>query len=99
MLDELQTFLHLPEKLTLSEALKSIESVVGKDGRALWLGTKKSIIDAYIRPYAGGDPVTQHLDKYHIPCEALLISDLGSDGQLYIMPNTAYTHMNQPVNS
>jgi hypothetical protein len=93
MLDELQTFLHLPEQLSLSDALRSIQSIVGKDGRALWLGTKKNIIDLYIRPSADADSVTQHLDRYHIPSEALLISDLGRDGQLFIMPNTAYTRM------
>lgn len=86
ILQEAQAALNLPvEKVTqdldasLKKIFQEIDRRFGPDAIAIWLGCRTCVIENYCEP--GEEP-----DEYRIPDSAIVISDLGEEGQLFLTP-------------
>jgi hypothetical protein len=86
MIQEAQTALNLPVENEIQVPAKSLKSLIyeienrfGPDAVAIWLGCRSCVIQNYGEP--GEEP-----DEYKIPDSAIVISDLGDEGQLFLMP-------------
>jgi hypothetical protein len=86
MIQEAQSALNLPVEKEILDTAKSlklliyeIENRFGPDAVAIWLGCRSCVIQNYCEP--GEEP-----DEYKIPDSAIVISDLGDEGQLFLMP-------------
>jgi hypothetical protein len=86
MIEEARSALDLPvEKeikdpaVSLKNVLNEISNRFGPNAIAIWLGCRSCVIENYCEP--GEEP-----DVYKIPDSAVVISDLGDEGQLFLMP-------------
>jgi hypothetical protein len=86
MIQEAESALNVPvEKeikdpaISLKKVLYEIDNRFGPDPVAIWLGCRSCVIENYCEP--GEEP-----DEYTIPDSAIVISDLGDEGQLFLMP-------------
>lgn len=86
---------------TVSDINKAIEQKLGKDYQCLWL-CSNPLDTVYL--YSDGHkqyksihdiPNNIKIDKYHIPSTAILLSDIGVDGQLFAVPNNYQWHSEQ----
>jgi hypothetical protein len=90
MIEEAQMALNLPTRRavrnpdSLHDILSEIDRRFGQDAVAIWLGCRSCVIENYCEP--GEEP-----DEYQIPDSALVISDLGEEGQLFLMPRKDYS--------
>lgn len=69
---------------SLHEIFSEIDRRFGPDAVAIWLGCRPCVIENYCEP--GEKP-----DEYQIPDSAIVISDLGEEGQLFLMSRKDYT--------
>lgn len=79
ILDELREVLGLPGSATLEQSLSAIRDRFGEDSKAIWLGTEEAVRELYCEREE--EPIA-----VEIPEDAVLISDLGYDGQLFLFP-------------
>jgi hypothetical protein len=86
MIQEAQSALNLPVEKEILDPSKSLRLLVyeiedrfGPDSIAIWLACRSCVIQNYCEP--GEEP-----DEYKIPDSAIVISDLGDEGQLFLMP-------------
>jgi hypothetical protein len=86
MIQEIQSAFDLPVEneikdpaSSLKKVLYEIDSRFGPNAVAIWLGCRSCVIENYCEP--GEEP-----DEYKIPDSAVVISDLGDEGQLFLMP-------------
>lgn len=56
------------------------------DARVIWLGLGENVKEHYCEP-------SKEPDEYKIPKKAIIISDLGDEGQLLLMSNDDYDEM------
>ena len=86
----------LPPSAGLEQILKEIDQRFGEDAKVIWLATKNSVKDYYLdnemddNASMSEEEKEAAIDKYAIPNKALLIVDLGYDGQLFLMENQDY---------
>jgi hypothetical protein len=91
---EIAERLGLPRNSSLEEINEQIDRRFGPDAKVLWLTTKEGVkwyltenaednIDSRMSP----EEIDAAIDRYKIPDNALLVVDLGSDGQLFLMSN------------
>ena len=72
---------------TSTDVINKLDPILGSDFQCLWLATNvldvaEFYTDGHKRPKSIQD-VDVPIDKYYIPSTAILISDIGSDGQLF----------------
>lgn len=67
-------------RVWMEAAEREIERRFGADSKAIWLGTRSDVRTRYCTP--GEKPV-----QYAIPKGAMVMSDLGSDGTLFLFPS------------
>jgi hypothetical protein len=86
MIQEVQSAFNLPVEneikdpaTSLKKVLYEIDNRFGPNPIAIWLGCRSCVIENYCEP--GEEP-----DEYKIPDSAVVISDLGDEGQLFLMP-------------
>lgn len=79
ILDELREVLGLPGSATLEQSLSAVRDRFGENSRAVWLGTEEAVRELYCG--VGEEPIA-----VEIPGNAVLVSDLGHDGQLFLFP-------------
>ena len=75
---------------TSTDVINELDSILGSNFQCLWLATNvldvaEFYTDGHKRPKSIQD-VDVPIDKYYIPSTAILISDIGSDGQLFAVP-------------
>ena len=80
-----------PESGDLLEAIDAIKSTVqkrfGKDAKVMWLTSKTGVRDNY---------ESRHPSSYSIPKAARIISDIGTQGQLFLMREPDFYDMVAP---
>ena len=81
---EIAQRLGLSKNATLAEIGSEIDKRFGSDAKVLWLATKEGV------KYYLDNGRIEDVDKYKIPENALLIIDLGYDGQLFVMNKADY---------
>jgi hypothetical protein len=84
MIQEVQTALDLPPRekdpaSSLKRIFQEIDYRFGPDAVAIWLGCRSCVIENYCER-------EEEPDEYRIPDSAVVISDLGDQGQLFLMP-------------
>ena len=86
----------LPPSAGLEQISKEIDRRFGKDSKVIWLATKNSVKEYYLdnemddNASMSEEEKEDAIDKYTIPDKALLIIDLGYDGQLFLMTSQDY---------
>jgi len=96
--------LGLPANANLKQIWDEIDRRFGKDAKVLWLATREGVKyyldsenedlpDEYRK---GGD---ESVDQYTVPPDALLLTDLGYDGQLFLMTNRDFQQMENSATS
>lgn len=75
---------------TSTDVINELDSILGSNFQCLWLATNvldvaEFYTDGHKRPKSIQD-INVPIDKYYIPSTAILISDVGSDGQLFAVP-------------
>lgn len=75
---------------TSTDVINKLDPILGSDFQCLWLATNvldvaEFYTDGHKRPKSIQD-VDVPIDKYYIPSTTILISDIGSDGQLFAVP-------------
>lgn len=77
---------------TSTDVVNELDAIVGSDFQCLWLANNMLDVAEF---YTDGHQrlksiqnINVPIDKYHIPSTAILISDVGSDGQLFAVPKT-----------
>jgi hypothetical protein len=84
MIQEVQTALDLPSRekdpaSSLKRIFQEIDYRFGPDAVAIWLGCRSCVIENYCGP-------EEEPDEYRIPESAVVISDIGDEGQLFLIP-------------
>lgn len=77
---------------TSTDAINKLDTILGSDFQCLWLANNMLDViefytDGHKRPKSIQN-INSSIDKYYIPNTAILISDIGSDGQLFAVPQT-----------
>ena len=77
---------------TSTDVVNELDSILGSDFQCLWLANNildviEFYTDGHKRPKSIQN-INSLIDKYYIPNTAILISDIGSDGQLFAVPQT-----------
>lgn len=77
---------------TSTDVIDALTTILGSDFQCLWLANNMLDIaefytDGHKRPKSIQN-INVLIDKYYIPSTAILISDVGSDGQLFAVPQT-----------
>lgn len=77
---------------TSTDAINKLDTILGSDFQCLWLANNMLDViefytDGHKRPKSIQN-INTPIDKYYIPNTAILISDIGSDGQLFAVPQT-----------
>lgn len=85
---------------TSTDVANELDSILGSDFQCLWLANNvldvaEFYTDGHKRPKSIQD-VDVPIDKYYIPNTAILISDVGSDGQLFAVPKK-YTWTSETI--
>ena len=75
---------------TSTDVVNELDSILGSDFQCLWLANNMLDVvefytDEHKRPKLIQN-INVSIDKYYIPSTAILISDVGSDGQLFAVP-------------
>lgn len=75
---------------TSTDVANELDSILGSDFQCLWLANNMLDVvefytDEHQRPTSIQN-INVPIDKYYIPSTAILISDVGSDGQLFAVP-------------
>lgn len=75
---------------TSTDVVDELDAILGSDFQCLWLAnnmldTVEFYTDEHQRPKTLQN-INVPIDKYYIPSTAILISDIGSDGQLFAVP-------------
>lgn len=75
---------------TSTDVVNELDAILGSNFQCLWLADNMLDVvelytDGHHRPKSIHD-VDVPIDKYNIPSTAILISDVGSDGQLFAVP-------------
>lgn len=93
-LDILDTMneLYLLNLKTSTDVINKLNAILGSDFQCLWLANNMLDViefytDGHKRPKSIQN-INTPIDKYYIPNTAILISDIGSDGQLFAVPQT-----------
>lgn len=91
-LDILDTMneLYLSNSKTSTDVINELDSILGSNFQCLWLANNvldvvEFYTDGHQRPTSIRN-INVPIDKYYIPSTAILISDVGSDGQLFAVP-------------
>lgn len=84
---------------TSTDVINELNVILGPDFQCLWLANNMLDIaefytDGHKRPTSIQN-INVPIDKYYIPSTAILISDIGSDGQLLAVPNEYEWYANQ----
>jgi len=86
MIQEAQAALNLPVEKTIQDPASTLNGIFqeidnrfGPDAIAIWLGCRSCVIENYCEP-------EEEPDEYRIPDSAIVISDLGDEGRLLLMP-------------
>ena len=95
--------LGLPANANLKQIWDEIDRRFGKDAKVLWLATREGVKyyldssneDLPDRPNEEDESV----DQYTVPPDALLLTDLGYDGQLFLMTAKDYDEMEKSATS
>lgn len=79
---------------TSTDVINELDPILGSNFQCLWLANNvldvaEFYTDGHKRPKSIQN-INTTIDKYYIPSTAILISDVGSDGQLFAVPQ-AYT--------
>lgn len=82
---EIAQNLDLPEGADLKSVCQQIHNRFGNAAKAVWLGTLETVMR-----YLDDEPRPSEADQYFIPKTALLVDDLGYDGQLFVMSKNDY---------
>jgi len=90
--------LRLPANASLKQIWDEIERRFGKDAKVLWLATKEGV-KYYLDNEGEGDDGDWSVDQYSIPLGALLLTDLGYDGQLFLTSNKDFDEMERTAKS
>lgn len=74
---------------TSTDVVNELDTILGSDFQCLWLANNMLDVaefytDGHQRPESIQN-INVPIDKYHIPSTAILISDVGSDGQLFVV--------------
>lgn len=77
---------------TSTDVINELDAILGSDFQCLWLANNlldviEFYTDGHQRPTTIQN-INVPIDKYYIPSTAILISDVGSDGQLFAVPKT-----------
>ena len=85
---------------TSTDVINELDSILGSNFQCLWLATNvldvaEFYTDGHKRPKSIQD-INVPIDKYYIPSTAILISDVGSDGQLFAVPKK-YTWTSETI--
>ena len=77
---------------TSTDVINKLNAILGSDFQCLWLANNvldvvEFYTDGHKRPTSIQN-INTPIDKYYIPNTAILISDIGSDGQLFAVPQT-----------
>lgn len=85
---------------TSTDVINKLDSILGSDFQCLWLATNvldvaEFYTDGHKRPKSIQN-INVPIDKYYIPSIAILISDVGSDGQLFAVPKK-YTWTSETI--
>lgn len=77
---------------TSTDVINALDSILGSKFQCLWLASNvldvaEFYTDEHKRPKSIQN-INTPIDKYYIPNTAILISDVGSDGQLFAVPQT-----------
>lgn len=83
---------------TSTDVINELNVILGSDFQCLWLANNMLDVvefytDGHQRPKSIQN-VDVLIDKYYIPSTAILISDVGSDGQLFAMPKEYKWYIN-----
>lgn len=75
---------------TSTDVINELNVILGSDFQCLWLANNMLDVaelytDGHKRPTSIQN-INVPIDKYYIPSTAILISDVGSDGQLFVIP-------------
>ena len=90
--------LGLPANANLKQIWDEIDRRFGKDAKVLWLATKEGV-KYYLDNEGEGDDGDWSVDKFTIPPGALLLTDLGYDGQLFLMNAKDYSEVEKSATS
>ena len=90
--------LGLPGTSSLKQIGEEIDRRFGKDAKVLWLATKEGV-KYYLDNEGEGDDGDWSVDKFTIPPGALLLTDLGYDGQLFLMNAKDYSEVEKSATS
>ena len=97
--------LGLPGTSSLKQIGDEIDRRFGPDAKVLWLATKEGVkyyLDSYNEDLPDDERPKledETVDKYTIPTGALLLTDLGYDGQLFLMTAKDYDEMEKSATS
>ena len=85
---------------TSTDVIDALTAILGFDFQCLWLANNMLDIaefytDGHKRPKSIQN-INVPIDKYYIPSTAILISDIGSDGQLFAVPKK-YTWTSETI--
>lgn len=77
---------------TSTDVINELDAILGSDFQCLWLANNMLDVaefytDGHKRPTTIQN-INVPIDKYYIPSTAILISDVGSDGQLFAVQQT-----------
>ena len=87
---------------------EEIDRRFGPDAKVLWLATREGVkyyLDSSMEGYPEDEEHKQPkledetVDRYNIPRGAILLTDLGYDGQLFLMSNKDYEEMEKSARS
>lgn len=91
ILDTMNELYSLNLKIS-TDVINELDSILGSDFQCLWLANNvldvaEFYTDGHKRPKSIQN-INTPIDKYYIPNTAILISDVGSDGQLFAVQQT-----------
>lgn len=83
---------------TSTNIVNELDAILGSDFQCLWLANNMLDVvefytDGHKRPTSIQN-INVPIDKYYIPSTAILISDVGSDGQLFAIPKEYKWYVN-----
>lgn len=77
---------------TSTDVINKLDTILGSNFQCLWLANNMlDVVEFYTdghKRLTSIQNINTPIDKYYIPSTAILISDIGSDGQLFAVPQT-----------
>lgn len=84
---------------TSTDVINELNVILGSDFQCLWLvNNMLDVVELYTDGHKRPTSIQNiniPIDKYYIPSTAILISDIGSDGQLFAVPKEYDWFINQ----